>query len=109
MQQQTQVDFSELEYAGRDESTYSIEPVYLFRRSLHQPREYSILSSREPVSIPEPQFNAQMRELEGRIREIEESWKYNKIINFDDTELKGLKTQYAEMQRLREEILMQSN
>ena len=109
MQSQTQVDYSQLEYIGLDKSNHAAlshpgEFVYQFRRSLHQPREFSTLFSREPVSLPKSQFNGQMVELEGRIREIEGSWKYKSLINFDSTELDGFRKEYAEMQRLKESI-----
>jgi len=42
--------------------------------------------------------------LEGRIREIERSGEYKKLINFDSTELDGLRKQYTEMERLKETI-----
>ena len=108
MPSQTQ-DYSHLEYIGLDKSTHAAlshsgQLVYQFRRSLYEPREFSILFSKEPVSVSESEFNGQMKELEGRIREIKVSWEYRELINFDSTELDGLRKQYSEMQRLKESI-----
>ena len=103
-------DYSQLEYVGLGKGTYAAlshpgELVYQFRRSLYQTREFREFSIFwELVSIPESQFKSQMRELEGRIRKIEGLWEYKKLINFDSTELDGLRKQYAEMQRLKESI-----
>lgn len=102
-------DYSALECVGIDKSvsaglSHPGQLVFLFRRSLHQPREQSILYSREPVSIPQPQIVGEMKQLEGRIRDIEGSWQYKNLINYDRTELDGLKGQYAELDRLNQEM-----
>ena len=103
-----QVDYSKLEFCGYDKSISANvrqpEGVLLFERKVDPQGFESILLNRQPISVPQHQFRTEMTELEMRIGEIEGSWKYQKVINFDTTELDNLRVQYAEMRRLEGQI-----
>lgn len=63
-----------------------------------------ILSSGREVSIPRSGFDAEFRDVERRLREMEYGFGYRSIINFDTSELDGLRAQYRAMGRVNERL-----
>ena len=108
------IDYSAVEFQGYDKSFSTSlnhpEGVLLFtmrksaQRSQTELALENILLSREPISVPKTEFDEQLETLQGRIADIEGSWQYRKLINFDTTELDSLRSQYANMQRLHEQV-----
>lgn len=96
------IQYSGLEYIGIDKN--KPQRTLLFRRSLYRPRESSILFGRDAIEISESQFRDDMKGLQRRISEIEGSWEYRNLINFDTSELDELRSEYNEIQRLNKEI-----
>ena len=107
-------DYSAVEFQGYDKSFSAglnhPEGVLLFTRvkkdrdSPTKLRIENILIERNPFAVPKSEFEEHLETLQGRIADIEGSWQYRKLINFDTTELDSLKSQYANMQRLHEQV-----
>ena len=112
-------DFTGFDFVGYDSSGVRRDPKGVMRLiKTHEPRktltqeleQYHIslmnLSGVQPreAYIGRSQFESQFRELEERIRQIEHSWKFKNIINYDDSELGQMRAQYQEMQRIMKQV-----
>ena len=97
-------DYREMEFVGYVEpSIANPERSVVLRRILSAPASI-VLHPENRTTLRLSQFDSEMKELEGKIRETQESWAYQKIINFDDSELKQLKEQYSGMQRIKRQM-----
>lgn len=103
-----QRDYTALRYKRREGSYLS--PVLGTERLIFEevPQTGSqlmrILSSGREVSIPRSEFNAEFRDVESRLREMESGFGYRSIINFDTSELDHLRGQYRAMARVNERL-----
>lgn len=107
-----EVDYSELECTGVDKtSLHLLHPeglTFYSRRTLHKtPRNENSHPRDHIVLIPKSEIIRQMEQLEGRIKEIEESWEYQALIDYDCTKLYRMRLQYAELKRLNQEMSAQ--
>ena len=108
------IDYSAVEFQGYIKSFSANmnhpEGVLLFimrKSSQASPidlRLESIILPRELIQVPKTEFEDRLKTLQKKIAEIEGSFEFRKVINFDRTKYDSLTSQYAVMQKLDSKI-----
>ena len=100
-----QYDYTRLEFIGINSGIVGLTYVFREIAPLEEKFKISLTSLlHEQISVSEQKFNRELKQLEKRIDNIEKSWEYQSLVNFDKTELNRSMERYSSMQKLKEQV-----
>ncbi len=103
-------DYTKLAYVGINKSPSALmkpsgDLVLQFtEEGPEEPKLKGLMYDSDYVNIPLSEFRRQLRELEEKVLQTKDSWKYQNIINFDTTELSEAERQFTAMKTIDEQI-----